>query len=34
MPAAGINGGGLRYFLDWEKLSGAESNLRVRLSET
>ena len=34
MPAAGINGGRLRYSLDWENLSGAERNLRVRLSET
>jgi hypothetical protein len=33
MPAAGINGGRLRYSLDWENLSGAERNLRVRLSE-
>jgi len=31
---AGINGGRLRYSLDWENLSGAERNLRVRLSET
>jgi len=34
MPAAGINGGRLRYSLAWENLSGAERNLRVRLSET
>jgi hypothetical protein len=34
LPAAGINGGRLRYSLDWENLSDAERNLRVRLSET
>jgi hypothetical protein len=34
MPAAGIKGGRLLYSLDWENLSGAERNLRVRLSET
>jgi hypothetical protein len=34
MPAAGINAGRLSYSLDWENLSDAERNLRVRLSET
>jgi hypothetical protein len=34
VPAAGINAGRLSYSLDWENLSDAERNLRVRLSET
>jgi hypothetical protein len=34
MLAAGINAGRLPYSLDWENLSDAERNLRVRLSET
>jgi hypothetical protein len=34
MPAAGINAGRLPDSLGWENLSGAERNLRVRLSET
>jgi hypothetical protein len=34
MPAAGVNAGRLPYSLDWENLSDAERNLRVRLSET
>jgi hypothetical protein len=34
MPAAGINAGRLLYSLGWENLSGAQRNLRVRLSET
>jgi hypothetical protein len=33
MPAAGINAGRHPYSLDWENLSDAERNLRVRLSE-
>jgi hypothetical protein len=33
MPAAGLNAGRLPYSLDWENLSDAERNLRVRLSE-
>jgi hypothetical protein len=34
MSAAGINAGRLSYSPDWENLSDAERNLRVRLSET
>ena len=34
MPPPGVNAGRLPYSLDWENLSDAERNLRVRLSET